>query len=270
MSDRFVLVREGCDLVGERWAGGPDLVVLLHAGVCDRRAWRQVAELLAPRLTVVAYDRRGHGESPASEVPFRHVDDLLAVLDVERADRAWLAGASAGGGLALDTALLAPDRVAGLVLIGTAVGGAPEPEIDPDTRRFEPLLEAAIAAGDLAEQNRLETWLWLDGPAQPEGRVGGAARALALDMNGIILRNGDQEDEGDSGADVWQRLAEIKVPVTVACGDLDVPFLQALSRDLAARLPGARHAELPGRAHEPFLEDPAEVADLVLGAVTAG
>jgi pimeloyl-ACP methyl ester carboxylesterase len=267
MSERFVLAREGCDLAGERWPGGAQLVVLLHEGVSDRRGWHQVAGLLAPQVTVVAYDRRGYGESPVTTAPFTHVDDVLAVLDQERAGRAWLAGASAGGGLALDTALLAPDRVAGLVLFGTAIGGAPEPEIDPVTQRFEPLLDAAISAGDLAEQNRLETWLWLDGPAQPEGRVGGEPRALALDMNAIILHNGDREDEGGSGVDAWSRLDEVQVPVTVACGGLDVPFLVTRCQELATRLPRARYRELPGMAHQPYLEDPGQVAELLLGAL---
>jgi pimeloyl-ACP methyl ester carboxylesterase len=267
MSERFVLAREGCDLAGERWPGGGQLVVLLHEGVSDRRGWRQVAGLLAPQATVVAYDRRGYGESAVSTAPFTHVDDVLAVLVREHAGRAWLAGASAGGGLALDTALLAPDRVAGLVLFGTAVSAAPEPELDPDTQRFDALLDAAVAAGDLEEVNRLETWLWLDGPSQPEGRVSGEARALALDMNAIILRNGDREDEGGSGVGAWPRLDEVQVPVTVACGDLDVPFLVTRSRELAARLPRARYRELPGMAHQPYLEDPGQVAGLLLDAL---
>ena len=268
MSERFVMAREGCDLAGERWSGGAPLLVLLHEGVSDRRGWYQVAERLAPRVTVVAYDRRGYGESPASTVPFTHVDDLLAILDREKAGPAWLVGASAGGGLALDTALLAPDRVAGLVLIGTAVSGAPEPEIDPVTGRFEAWLDAAGDAGDLAERNRLETWLWLDGPAQPEGRVGGEARALALDMNAIILRGEGREDEGGSDMDTWHRLAEVKVPVTVACGGFDVPFLITRCRELAGLLPRGRHRDLPGMAHQPYLEDPGQVADLLLDALT--
>src|SRR5215467_3011328 len=225
MGERFVIEREGCHMAGERWPVNAQLVVLLHEGVSDRRGWREVAQLLAPRVTAVAYDRRGYGESTVSTAPFTHVEDLLAVLDQEQAGRAWLVGASAGGGMALDTALLAPDRVAGLVLIGTAVGGAPEPELDPDTQRFDEQLDAAIAAGDLAEVNRLETWLWLDGPSSAEGRVGGAARALALDMNAIVLGNGAREGEGGSDVDAWSRLDEVKVPVTVACGGLDVPFV---------------------------------------------
>lgn len=267
MSERFVIARTGCDLAGERWPGGPHLVVLLHEGVSDRRGWRQVAERLAPGVTVVAYDRRGYGESAVSTAPFTHVDDLLAVLDREPAGQAWLVGASAGGGLALDAALLAAGRVAGLVLIGPAVSGGPEPELDPDTQRFDSLLDAAIAAGDLAEVNRLETWLWLDGPAQREGRVGGAARALALDMNAVILRNAAREDEGDSGVEAWPRLAEIQVPVMVACGQFDVPVLIDRSRDLAGRLPKGRYRELPAMAHQPYLEDPGRVAELIRGAI---
>src|SRR5262249_12691984 len=101
------------------------------AGECPARGAAARGSLrparLARRVTAVAYDRRGYGESTVSTAPFTHVEDLLAVLDQEQAGRAWLVGASAGGGLALDAALLAPDRVAGLVLLGTAVSGAPEP-----------------------------------------------------------------------------------------------------------------------------------------------
>ena len=151
---------------------------------------------------------------PAAE-PFSHLDDLFAVIGHAGAGPVWLARASAGGGLALYAALVAPGRVAGLVVMGTAIGGAPEPELDAATRRFEPLLDKAYAARDAGEINRLETWLWLDGPAQREGRVGGAARKLALEMNAVIIGNDEPETEGAADVDAWHRLAEIKVPVTV-------------------------------------------------------
>jgi len=130
-----------------------------------------------------------------------HVEDLLAVLDEVTDGTAWLVGSSAGGGVALDAAIAAPERVAGLVLLAPAISGAPEPELDADTARFDRLLDQAIEAGDLDEQNRLETWLWLDGPAQPEGRVSGPARSLLLDMNRLRLGNAVPEDAGASGTD---------------------------------------------------------------------
>ncbi|HEY6492453.1 MAG TPA: alpha/beta hydrolase [Trebonia sp.] len=270
MAERFDVSRNGISLVGERWPGGSQTVVLLHEGVSDRRGWAEVAERLAPELTVVDYDRRGYGQTPVSPGPFTHLDDLLAVIDQVGADPVWLVGASAGGGLALDAALVAPDRVAGLVVMGTAVSGAPDPEFDADTERLGLLIDKAEAAGDVDEINRLETWIWLDGPAQPEGRVGGAARELALEMNAVILRNNVPETEGEADVDAWHRLAEIKVPVTVACGDLDVPYLVDGCRLLAARLPAARHHVLTGMAHQPYLESPRTVADLIRSVVTGG
>jgi pimeloyl-ACP methyl ester carboxylesterase len=270
MNTKLAVSRPGCVLAGDVWPGGKPLIVLLHEGVADRRGWTELAGYLAPSLTVVTYDRRGYGETPVSPEPFSHVDDLLAVLDEVANEPVWLLGASAGGGLALDTAIVAPDRVAGLVLLGSAISGAPEPEVlDPDLQRLEAPYEAAIAAGDLAELNRLTTWVWLDGPAQPEGRVAGPARQLALAMNEVILRNAAPEDAGASGVDAWNRLDEVRAPVTIACGDLDVPFLIAGNRELARRLPGASYHVLPGMAHQPYLEHPGQVASLIQRALAA-
>jgi pimeloyl-ACP methyl ester carboxylesterase len=263
VSGSFLVPLESGHLAADRWSGGGPVIVLLHAGVADRRSWREVAEELAGSATVVTYDRRGHGESPPSSVSFSHVEDLLAVLDAVDAETAWLVGSSMGGGLALDAALVAPDRVSSLVLLAPAVSGAPEPELDPETREFDERISRALAAGDLEEVNRLETWLWLDGPAGPEGRVGGEARKLALEMNATILHYDSSEDDGASGVTAWARLEEVQAPTIVACGDRDVGFLITRSRELAQRLPGGRYRLLEGVAHLPFLEDPGTVASLV-------
>jgi pimeloyl-ACP methyl ester carboxylesterase len=129
MAERFDVSWNGATLRGERWPGGSPTVLLLHEGVADRRGWTALAGLLAPALTVVSCDRRGYGQTAVSSVPFSHLDDLQAVIGATGAGRVWLAGASAGGGLALDAALAAPERVAGLVLMGTAVSGAPNPSL---------------------------------------------------------------------------------------------------------------------------------------------
>lgn len=49
-----------------------------------------------------------------------------------------------------------------------------------------------------------------------------------------------------------------------------MPFLVARSRKLPGRLRGGRHRQLPGMAHQPYLEQPGQVADLVLGALKGG
>jgi pimeloyl-ACP methyl ester carboxylesterase len=268
-SESLTVSRGTVRLAGERWPGSEPAVVLLHAGVTDRRSWHAVAAAMRSPHAKVAYDRRGFGQTDPTNEEFSHVDDLLAVLDEVTTGPAWLVGSSAGGGLALDTAISASDRVAGLVLIAPAVSGAPEPELDAQTARFEPLIDQAVDAGDLDTLNRLEAWLWLDGPAQPEGRVSGAGRDLFLDMNRTVLANGLDEDRGTSGVDAWSRLDQVRAPTTVACGDLDVPFLVDRARHLTERLPNARHQLLSGMAHLPQLENPAAVAVLIDDALAA-
>jgi len=270
-SERLEIDVAGATLVADRWRGGGPTIVLLHAGVCDRRCWREVgARLAAAGRDVVAYDRRGFGEVPPAADPFRHVDDLRHVLDAVSPDApAWVVGSSMGGGVAVDGALEAPGRVAGLVLLAPTVSGEPEPsdeEYSAATGGIADAIDAAWNAGEAEECNRLEERLWLDGPGEPEGRVGGAARELALAMNRIVIANEEEGADGAGGLDAASRLDEIAVPAVVACGELDISFKRRRSADLADALPNGSYRALPGRAHLPYLEAPDEIAGLILGA----
>jgi pimeloyl-ACP methyl ester carboxylesterase len=266
--ERVEIAVGGATLLGDRWMGAGAAIALLHAGVCDRRCWREVgARLGAAGRDVVAYDRRGFGDVPPAGGRFRHVDDLLAVLDAVSPDApAWLVGSSMGGGVALDAALDAPERVAGLVLLAAAVSGDPEPDeeaYNAATHGLAGAIDAAWTARDLEACNRLEVRLWLDGPGEPEGRVSGPARELALDMNRIVIANGESDVYGASGLDAATRVHEIAIPAIVACGDLDVSTKVRRSAELADALPNATYRKLSGRAHLPYLEAPDEVAALI-------
>lgn len=263
-------------LAASRWGPpGPARAVFLHAGVCDRRSWVGAVEALdalGDPGPWVAYDRRGHGDTPYTAAPFSHLDDLLTLLDVVAPGEAvWLVGSSMGGGLALDAAVAVPERVAGLVLVAPAVSGRPYEETsDPALLALWAAVTAADEAGDLAAVNRLEALIWLGGPAGGEGRVGGAARELQLAMNLVALQAQPMAADpaaGDSGVDAWSRLAEIEVPVTVVWGDLDIEA--AGVPPLVDRIAGARGVELAGRAHLPYLEDPAQTAAIVSAALGA-
>jgi pimeloyl-ACP methyl ester carboxylesterase len=269
--ERVEIAVGGATLLGERWIGAGAPIALLHAGVCDRRCWREVgARLGAAGRDVVAYDRRGFGEVPPAGGRFRHVDDLLAVLDAVSPDApAWLVGSSMGGEVALDAALEAPERIAGLVLLAPAVSGDPEPDEEAYNAATDGLADAIDAAWTAGEQeacNRLEVRLWLDGPAGPEGRVSGQPRDLALDMNRIVIANGEPDADGSSGLDAAGRVPEIAIPAIVACGELDVSLKVRRSAELADALPNATYRSLPGRAHLPYLEAPDEVAALITAA----
>jgi pimeloyl-ACP methyl ester carboxylesterase len=234
-------------------------VLLIHAGVNDRRSWRSLTERLGPGYRCVAFDMRGYGETEyESEDGWSPVDDAVAVLDAAVLSRPVVVGASMGGQLAIDLALARPDRVAGLVLIGTAVRGAPYPELDSGrTAELGRLVEAAEEAGDIDELGRLEAWMWLDGPEAPEGRVTGPARELFREMNGAALRAPDPGADAPL-AEAWERLGTIEVPTLLLVGRLDAEDIRVVDEQAAALIPGARLAWLDGVAHVPHLEgDPA-------------
>jgi pimeloyl-ACP methyl ester carboxylesterase len=200
---------------------------------------------------------RGFGETTYDrEDGWSPVGDAVALLEAAGLRKPIVVASSMGGQGAVDLALAHPERVGGLVLIGSAIRGAPYPESEDEPELYA-WLEAAEAAGDLDEVNRLEAWLWLDGPSAPEGRVGGAARELFLEMNGRALRAPERGEEAEPPA-AWPRLREISVPTLVMVGRLDERGLQEVDEQAARAIPGARFRPLDGVAHLPHLEgDPA-------------
>lgn len=122
---------------------GPAIVLVTGSNL-DRRLWTREAAWLASDHTVVRYDLRAHGASETATTPFRHVDDLFAVLNDARIQTATLIGLSAGAAIALDAALASPSRVERLVLVGPAVSGFRSSVQLP----FSAALSAALQAGD--------------------------------------------------------------------------------------------------------------------------
>jgi pimeloyl-ACP methyl ester carboxylesterase len=243
--------------------GGAD-VLAIHAGVNDRRSWQHVVERLSPRHRCVAYDMRGFGETTYErEDGWSPVDDALAVLDAAALERPVVIACSMGGETAVDLALAQPDRVAGLALIGTAIRGAPYPDIEEGpTADLNARIEAAGARGELDEVGRLDAWMWLDGPAAEEGRVRGPARELFLEMNARALRAEDPGEQAEIPA-AWPRLGEITAPTLVMIGRLDAEDVQVIGEQAAGIIPGARLRFLDGVAHVPHLEgDPATLDEI--------
>src|SRR5437763_35214 len=98
-------------------AGSGPAVVLLHAGVLDRRMWAAHLEpLAAAGYRAIAPDLPGFGDAP---VPAAYTEwlDVLETLDTLGVERAVLVGNSFGGAMALRVAAVAPERVRGLVLV---------------------------------------------------------------------------------------------------------------------------------------------------------
>jgi len=138
-----VLPLPGTGLAYEVTGDGP-AVVLVHGFGLDMRMWEPQVEHLAARYRVIRYDCRGFGASGAFDpaVPYTHAGDLVALLDHLAIGEAVLAGLSFGGRVVLQTALAAPARVRGLVLLDAVLDGVPwDPEsagaLDEFARRVQ-------------------------------------------------------------------------------------------------------------------------------------
>ena len=99
--------------------GSGPAIVLVHGFSLDGRMWDEQVAALRDIATVVRLDLRGYGRSsdPAPGVAYAHSADLLALLDHLNITSAVFVGLSMGGLVALHTALVAPQRVQGLVLL---------------------------------------------------------------------------------------------------------------------------------------------------------
>jgi len=138
----------GYDVAGE----GPP-VVLLHAGIVDRRVWDRQFSWLAERHRVLHVDLPGFAES-APAPALAPLEALLGELGIEDA---VVVGNSLGGRLALELATAHPRRVGALVLVDA---GLPDWEWSEELRVFGAREDELFEAGDLdgATQLNLERW----------------------------------------------------------------------------------------------------------------
>ncbi len=106
-------------------AGSGHPVVLLHAGIGDRRMWDDQISAFSERFTVIRYDARGFGDTIKPPAPFSPHVDLISLLDDLGIAQAHLIGVSMGSHTAIDAAVAAPERVSALVAVGARTGVPP-------------------------------------------------------------------------------------------------------------------------------------------------
>ena len=98
-------------------------VAFIHSFAGDKTHWAAQLTHLRKTRRALAFDLRGHGDSSTPGQPDYEVDalaqDIVAVADGLRLKRFVLVGHSMGGAAAIAYAGAHPERVAGLVLVGT-------------------------------------------------------------------------------------------------------------------------------------------------------
>jgi 2-succinyl-6-hydroxy-2,4-cyclohexadiene-1-carboxylate synthase len=234
----------------------PETVVLLHGFSGTHRAWDGVVERLPPeRYRPLALDLPGHGEHAGCTEPPISFAGCVAHVLARAPERFALCGYSLGGRIALHVALAAPERVSRLVLVSSTAG------IEDDAERAERAAADQRLADELEHgpfEDFVERWrtqpLFADEPPEVgararEDQLRNRPNALAAVLRG--LGTGEM-------APLWDRLEELRMPVTVLVGERDAKF-RALGRRMVDLIPAAELLVVPG-GHGLPLENPAAVA----------
>lgn len=239
-------------------------IVLLHAGIADRRMWDPQWKALTDEYDVVRLDLRGYGESgEPPRGPLSPVDDLLDLLTTLRIDRCHLVGASFGAGVAVETALTRPGLVASLFL--SAPGGSLIAEATADLRAFFDAEGSALASDDLDAAVEANVSWWVDGPHRVAAEVDAGVREQVRRMQrrAFELTADWDVDQQELEPPALDRLGEIDVPTLVLVGALDVDAIQDTARRVTAGIPGARRVDWPDTAHLPSMERPDDFLSLL-------
>ncbi|MFE7403092.1 alpha/beta fold hydrolase [Streptomyces sp. NPDC057557] len=230
-------------------------LVLLHGGFLDHTMWDDQIPYFAPRYRVIAPDARGHGRSANAAAPFRHTDDLAALLRHLDTGPAVLAGVSMGASVAVDTALEHPELVSAVVVSGA---GTSEPYFtDSWTTGIWAAWQAAMAAGDLDASVEAFT-LFAAGPDRTLDDLAPDVVGRLREMTrGTLSKHAPGEpDLRIPVHDTWNRAAKIDVPVLAINGAIDSPDHLGMAERLTRTVVNGHAISIDGTAHFPNMERP--------------
>ncbi|WP_437948455.1 alpha/beta hydrolase [Sorangium sp. So ce296] len=250
--------------------GQGDPVVFLHGAASDHRMWDRHRAIVGQRYRAIAYSQRyfGTGAWDPSWPPFgvqTHADDLVAFLRGLDAGPVHLVAWSYAGHVALTAALSHPELLRSAFIYEP---GVPSYVTDPAELRalgddlnamFGPVF-GAVQRGDSREALRL----LLDGSGQRQGYFDAQpAERQAVNLDNArtmpLLLSQPQPPAITCG-----QLAGLKVPVTVAHGELSRPTFSVVSRAAARCIPG-QHLVARGATHMWPEEDAPAFCAAVMG-----
>jgi len=261
------------------YPGEEPAIVLMHGFPDNLHLYDRLVPYLAPPRRVITFDFLGWGASDKpAHYPYtatNQIGDLDAVITGLKLQQVTLVAHDASGPPAIDWALEHPDRVAGLVLLNTYYCDMPTlrpPEAiwlfsTPLVRNiarpmsqlfgnliFRRMYQWQVGRFFAAEQVRKQfvPLLYQQFDATP------SARPAFFRLNEDLLST------VRSRTRMLPRLREFKRPVRIIFGDAD-PYLNAgVARRFHELLPTSELFLVPGARHFVQMDEPAEVARLIL------
>jgi pimeloyl-ACP methyl ester carboxylesterase len=240
---------------GSSGSGSSGLAVVFSHGILmDKSMFDAQVAALSPGYRVITWDERGHGGTAATG-PFSYWDsakDLLGLLDHLGIETAVLAGMSQGGFLSLRAALLAPERVRGLVLIDTQAGL----EDPANVESYQQLHEIWMSQGPEPVQEVVSAIIL--GPGDWSDWY---AKWAAADRDQFSHAFGALVERDD----ITPRLSEITVPTLIVHGTADAAIPMNKAEQLRDGLAGeVSFATIEGGTHAANVSHPQAVNDAIL------
>jgi pimeloyl-ACP methyl ester carboxylesterase len=238
-------------------------VLLLHETAAAGLVWRRLDQALADDAAVIAYDRRGWGESTAPDPYLRttieeQAEDAAALLELLDVGPAVLCGAGLGAVAALDLILRRTDLARAAVLVEPPLL-AFLPEATEALSADRALIEAAVADGGAAAALELHLGGGLSG-------LGAGAERVPAEVGAVASRTPLSFFAELGAVSAWsidgRRLGAAEVPSRIVTGASTPALLERAGEELAARL-GRSHALRLPAAGLPHVDGAAELAQAV-------
>jgi haloalkane dehalogenase len=276
------VVRGRYRIYAREYAGEEPAIVLMHGFPDNLHLYDRLVPHLSDRRVVV-FDFLGWGRSDKPEgYPYtadNQTRDLGAVISHLGLDSVVLVAHDASGPPAIDWALWHPERIAALVLLNTLYGPTPAARRPEAIFLFStPILRnvARFVSGRFDLFRRLYWWqvgkrfirneevreefvplLYEQFAATPSTKP--AFFTLNNDLMGTLRSRAGAEPE----------MRAFRRPVRIIFGEGD-PYLNAgVARDFHEKFPNSELFLLPGARHFPQLDEPEEVARLILSTPLA-
>ena len=232
-------------------------LTFVHGGLVDSRTWQQGLPSLAFCRTLT-YDLRGYGRSGKPEMDWDisdHARDLLGLWDELGIAQSILLGFSLGGFVSQETAVTAPERVSGLILVSTAA------RLDQAARAVFLARAAELAHGpiDVELAHHVRRAFSLKFRESQAEAVSDYANDIARNERHVIAHTFDSI----ASFDQLDQLSLITCPTLILVGEYDEGMHVGYARELAQRISGAKLVTVSGVGHTIHVEAPNVFYELV-------
>ncbi len=233
-----------------RGQGAP--LVLIHGYPLDHSIWDEVAPLLAADFDVIMPDLRGFGESDVMEADdsiLEYASDIAGLLTHLKISKAYIAGHSMGGYVALAFARLYEERLSGLGMVSSQMAADTQ---ERKAGRYASA-EQVMTEGVQPVVDAMSTKLSAD-PAIQDFARGVIARQPPLGIASALRAMAGRPDSSD----IFRGFA---FPVVIVHGDADMLIPVDRGQEMKDALPSARYVEMRGVGHMPMMENPKGVSE---------